>query len=51
MAVWRGVIVVNMLPRVSIRVAKLNILEVTNTFSLYTGSSYYTYMAEFNLLI
>jgi hypothetical protein len=51
MAVWRGVIVVNMLPRVSIRVAELNILEVTNTFSLYTGSSYYTYMAEFNLLI
>jgi hypothetical protein len=51
MAVWRGVIVVNTVPRVSIRLTEVNILKVTNTFSLYTGTSDYTYMVRFDLLV
>jgi hypothetical protein len=48
MAVWRGVIVVSTLPRVSIRLAEVIIRP---TFSLYTRSSEYTYMAEADLLV
>jgi hypothetical protein len=51
MAVWRGVIVVDTLPRVPVRLAEASIPRVTNTFSLYSESSDYTYMAESNLLV
>jgi hypothetical protein len=48
MAVWRGVIVVSTLPRVSIRLAEVSI---RTTFSLYTRTSEYTYMVEANVLV
>jgi hypothetical protein len=51
MAVWRGVIVVDTLPRVPVRLAEASILRVTNAFSLYSESSDYIYMAESKLLV